>query len=229
MSDLTLLESRVRRFYAELWNQWRLELAAELLAPELEFRGWLGDAVRGREGFVDYATRVRAAFPDFHNEIQELVVADERVAARLRYSGTHQGTIFGAAPSGDASPTPARPSSPLTPTRGSCAPGCSAIFSDCCASSACASCLISRDEVAPPLAGHHADRRAIYLRAVERLCSPAARSGGQAANQQSGASAVGECLTIFSGKRLSGRPEVGTVRPVRPRSDKSFIRRSRRS
>jgi steroid delta-isomerase-like uncharacterized protein len=91
----------VRRFYAELWNQWRFELAAELLAPELEFRGSLGDAVRGRDGFIDYATRVRAAFPDFHNEIQELVVADDRVAARLRYNGTHRGVIFGAAPSGE--------------------------------------------------------------------------------------------------------------------------------
>jgi hypothetical protein len=55
MSDLTLLESRVRRFYAELWNQWRFDLAAELLAPELEFRGSLGDAVRGHDGFIDYA------------------------------------------------------------------------------------------------------------------------------------------------------------------------------
>jgi hypothetical protein len=147
MSDLTLLESMVRRFYAKLWNQWRLELAAELLAPELEFRGLLGDAVRGREGFVDYATRVRAAFPDFHNEIQELVVADERVAARLRYSGQTRARSSVPHRAGNASPTPARPS-PLTPTRGSCAPGCSAIFSDFCASSACASCLVSRDEVA---------------------------------------------------------------------------------
>jgi predicted ester cyclase len=88
MSALTLLESRVRRFYAELWNQWRFDFVAELLAAELEFRGSLGDAVRGWEGFIDYATRVRAAFPDFHNEIQELVVADKRVAAGLRYSGT---------------------------------------------------------------------------------------------------------------------------------------------
>jgi steroid delta-isomerase-like uncharacterized protein len=101
MSDRGLLESNVRRFYDELWNRWRFELAAELIAPELEFRGSLGDTVRGRDGFIAYARHVRAAFPDFRNEVEELVVDRDRVAARLRYSGTHEGLIFGAKPSGE--------------------------------------------------------------------------------------------------------------------------------
>lgn len=100
MSDPRLLESTVRRFYYELWNQWRFELATELLAPELEFRGSLGDTVRGRDAFIVYAKHVRAAFPDFRNEVEELVADEGRVAARLRYSGTHEGPIFGAEPNG---------------------------------------------------------------------------------------------------------------------------------
>lgn len=101
MSDRTVLESTVRRFYDELWNQWRFELAAELLAPELEFRGSLGETVRGRDGFIAYAGRVRAAFPDFRNEIEELVIDGNHGAARLGYSGTHEGVIFDAEPSGE--------------------------------------------------------------------------------------------------------------------------------
>jgi len=58
MNERGLLESTVRRFYDQLWNQWRFELAAELLAPELEFRGSFGDAVRGRDRFIAYARRV---------------------------------------------------------------------------------------------------------------------------------------------------------------------------
>ena len=96
------LETQVRRFYDELWNQWRFDLADELLAPELEFRGSLGTEVRGREGFLEYARGVRGAFPDFHNDVRELV-ADERrraAAARLRYSGRHEGALLGVAPTG---------------------------------------------------------------------------------------------------------------------------------
>jgi steroid delta-isomerase-like uncharacterized protein len=96
------LQTQVRRFYAELWNQCRFELADELLAPDLEFRGSLGTEVRGRDGLVEYARGIRAAFPDFHNEVRELV-ADERqraAAARLRYSGRHEGALLGVAPTG---------------------------------------------------------------------------------------------------------------------------------
>jgi steroid delta-isomerase-like uncharacterized protein len=95
-----LLEARIRRFYDELWNAWRLDLAEELLSPELEFRGSLGNDVRGRDGFIAYAQAVRAAFPDFHNDVRELVIDGSRAAARLEYTGTHRGPIFGAAPTG---------------------------------------------------------------------------------------------------------------------------------
>lgn len=95
-----LLDTRVRRFYDELWNEWRLELADELLAPDVAFRGSLGAEVRGRAEFTAYALTVRAAFPDFHNHLLELVVDRNRAAARLQYSGTHRGPILGIAPTG---------------------------------------------------------------------------------------------------------------------------------
>jgi predicted ester cyclase len=56
--------------------------------------------VRGRDGFIAYAQAVRAAFPDFHNQVQELVIDERRAAACLEYSGTHRGPIFAAAPTG---------------------------------------------------------------------------------------------------------------------------------
>jgi steroid delta-isomerase-like uncharacterized protein len=96
------LQTQVRRFYDELWNQWRFDLADELLAPELEFRGSLGTEVRGREGFLEYARGVRGAFPDFHNDVRELIADEGRraAAARLRYSGRHEGALLGVAPTG---------------------------------------------------------------------------------------------------------------------------------
>jgi predicted ester cyclase len=41
-----------------------------------------------------------AAFPDIHHEFQDLIAADDRVAARLTLPGTHQGEWQGIAPTG---------------------------------------------------------------------------------------------------------------------------------
>ena len=43
---------------------------------------------------------VRAAFPDFHNTIEDLIAEGNRVAARLSYRGTHRGELFRIAPTG---------------------------------------------------------------------------------------------------------------------------------
>ena len=90
----------VRRYYEELWNRWDLKLADELIAPNVAFRGSLGTATSGIEGFRQYVGSVRAAFPDFQNTIEELIAEGDRVVARLTYRGTHQGDLFGIPPTG---------------------------------------------------------------------------------------------------------------------------------
>lgn len=92
----------IRRYYEELWNPWNLEAANDLISPEMEFRGSLGIAERGISGFQGYMSTVRSAFPDFHNQVEDLVAEGEKVVARLTYSGTHQGEMFGLPPTGRA-------------------------------------------------------------------------------------------------------------------------------
>lgn len=90
----------VERFYHELWNRWDLAVADEILAPDLRFRGSLGSTARGRDEFKRYVEGVRAAFPDWHNRIDELLAVDDRVVARLTWSGTHRGPLLGVEPTG---------------------------------------------------------------------------------------------------------------------------------
>jgi len=90
----------IRRYYEELWNQWRFELADELIDQDVRFRGSLGRMVAGRGGLVGYMKHVQTAFPDFFNTIEEIVAEDDRVVARLSYSGTHRGEMFGMPPTG---------------------------------------------------------------------------------------------------------------------------------
>ena len=85
----------IRRYYEELWNRWHLTLLDELIAEGIRFRGSLGVTVQDRAGFRQYLELVRAAFPDFHNTIDELLEVGDRVVARMTYRGTHRGELLG--------------------------------------------------------------------------------------------------------------------------------------
>lgn len=85
----------IRRFYDELWNEWRLSVADVILAPDVRFRGTLGTSGIGIDHFKAYFEQARKAFPDLHAQIDELIVAGEVVVARLTWSATHAGEIFG--------------------------------------------------------------------------------------------------------------------------------------
>jgi steroid delta-isomerase-like uncharacterized protein len=90
----------IRRYYAEMWNPWNFSACDSLLAGDIALYGSLGVATKGIAAFRDYMQTVRAAFPDFHNTIEEMVAENDRVVARLTYRGTHRGEIFGVAPAG---------------------------------------------------------------------------------------------------------------------------------
>lgn len=90
----------VRAFYERLWNVWDDAAVDDVLAGGFVFRGSLGQETVGRDGWRGYRDQVRAAAPDFTNEVVELIVEGDRAAARLRYSGTHRGLMLGLAGSG---------------------------------------------------------------------------------------------------------------------------------
>lgn len=93
-------EAVVRRFYDELWNEWRLDLADEILSEEIHFRGSLGTVCDGREAFKAYAENVRVAFPDWYNRVDEILAADDRVVTRMTWTGTHRGPVEDLKPTG---------------------------------------------------------------------------------------------------------------------------------
>lgn len=88
-------KSLVRRYYAEIWNEWSAPALEELISPDIVFRGSIGTVVNGIAEFRQYVKRIRVAFPDFHNQIEDLIAEGEKVAVRLTYTGTHRGELFG--------------------------------------------------------------------------------------------------------------------------------------
>ena len=88
-------KSVVERWYRDMWNRWEFPLAEAIVHPDFRFRGSLGWSMSGVAALVEYMREVRRAFPDFHNEIEQLVAEGDTVVARRTYSGTHKGPMFG--------------------------------------------------------------------------------------------------------------------------------------
>jgi steroid delta-isomerase-like uncharacterized protein len=95
-------EAVVSRFYAELWNDWRLDLADEIVSSGIHFRGSLGTVTAGLAEFKRYVEAVREAFPDWHNQVDEMIASGDLVVTRMTWSGTHRGAL------GDIAATGAR-------------------------------------------------------------------------------------------------------------------------
>lgn len=94
-NDATSISELVNAFYADLWNRWDDTAVDMLLTDDFTFRGSLGDRTQGRDGWRHYREIVRAGSSDFHNQVQALVVDGDRAAARLWYTGTHDGPLGG--------------------------------------------------------------------------------------------------------------------------------------
>ncbi len=92
------LKNKVSRFYEQLWNEADKSLIPELLHENVTFRGSLGLMQSGHSGFALYIDFVRKALDDYHCRIVDMVAEDNRLYARIEYSGIHRGELFGYAP-----------------------------------------------------------------------------------------------------------------------------------
>jgi predicted ester cyclase len=90
----------VDRFYGEFWNQVRLEVADEILHPEVTFRGSVGLGAKGPREVCDYVTMVTNALTGYRCHVLEVIVEDDRAVAKVRFSGVHEGTFLGYPPTG---------------------------------------------------------------------------------------------------------------------------------
>ncbi len=90
----------IARFYDELWNRFDKALIPVLLTEDVRFRGSLAQSKNGLAEFAEYVDFVRRAFPDFTNEVEEVISDGDKAFARLTYRGTHRGELFGIAATG---------------------------------------------------------------------------------------------------------------------------------
>lgn len=90
----------VRQFFEAL-NQGNMAMIDEALAPTYagHFIGMVA-APLSRDAFKQFMSMSLTTFPDFHHEVVDIFAEGDKVAVRLRYSGTQHGVFMGLPPTG---------------------------------------------------------------------------------------------------------------------------------
>jgi len=90
-----------RRYFEEVWNQGKVDVLDELLAPEyINHTPSTGRPPAGPAGLKPIVLAIRRAFPDLHYTIEDVIVTGDAVAIRTTMTGTHEGDFFGIPPTG---------------------------------------------------------------------------------------------------------------------------------
>ena len=86
-----------RSWFEEVWNKGRESAVDEMLAPDAVLHGLDegGAGMRGPEGFKPFLRSIRAAFPDIHVTVEDVISEGDLFAIRYRATMTHAGPGFG--------------------------------------------------------------------------------------------------------------------------------------
>lgn len=90
----------VRRFFAEIASQGKLDLLDELAVPDYVHHdpAMRPETQRGRDAYKQVIVMFRSAFPDLEVTVEDVVGEGNEVAARWTFTGTHQGELMGIPP-----------------------------------------------------------------------------------------------------------------------------------
>lgn len=86
----------LRRRVEEIWNQGNFAVIDDLIAADFVSNG---QAI-GREGFRQFVSTVRTAFPDLQFTVEDIVTEGDKVCVRYVGRGTQQGEFAGLPASG---------------------------------------------------------------------------------------------------------------------------------
>jgi steroid delta-isomerase-like uncharacterized protein len=93
-SDVEANRDSVRRLFEDGFNHQRVDVLRQLVADDFVDAA----GARGPAAFEQVIARLRAAFPDIHYTVEDVVAEGDKVAVRWHWSGTHRGSFRGVAP-----------------------------------------------------------------------------------------------------------------------------------
>lgn len=93
-------KASLRRFIDEIFNKGNLGILSELMTATVVLHSAVGIDIQGLEGIKQFCMSTKAAFPDWHEEIENLIAEGDMVVVKCAESGTFRHEFMGLAPRG---------------------------------------------------------------------------------------------------------------------------------
>jgi steroid delta-isomerase-like uncharacterized protein len=93
-------KAALRRLYEEAFNKGNLKAVDEIISPKWVYHGAEGMNFKGPEGFKQFLTIYRTAFPDLKTKVQDLIGEGDKVVTVGTIEGTFKGSLMGIPPTG---------------------------------------------------------------------------------------------------------------------------------
>jgi steroid delta-isomerase-like uncharacterized protein len=93
-------KAALRHMYEEVFNKGNLKVADEFISAKWVYHGTEGMEFKGPEGFKQFVTMYRTAFPDLNVKVQDLIAEGDKVVTVGTIQGTFKGSLMGIPPTG---------------------------------------------------------------------------------------------------------------------------------
>ena len=91
---------KVQQKFGEAINSGNLENLRDLVSQDVKDHDPAPNQGPGPQGYIDFFTMMRNAFPDMKIEVETMVANEDKVAFAYTLTGTHKGDFMGVAASG---------------------------------------------------------------------------------------------------------------------------------
>ena len=86
---------RAQQKFGEAINSGRLEQLRDLVADDVKEHDPAPNQGPGAQGYIDFFTMMRNAFPDMKVDVETMVAHEDKVAFAYTLTGTHKGDFMG--------------------------------------------------------------------------------------------------------------------------------------
>ena len=86
---------KAQQQFGEAVNSGNLEKLRDLVAQDVKDHDPAPNQGPGPQGYIDFFTMMRNAFPDLQIEVEKLVADEDNVAFAYTLTGTHEGEFMG--------------------------------------------------------------------------------------------------------------------------------------
>ncbi len=90
---------RAQQKFGEAINSGNLEKLRDLVADDVKEHDPAPNQGPGAQGYIDFFSMMRNAFPDMQVDVETMVANEDKVAFAYTLTGTHKGEFMGLSPS----------------------------------------------------------------------------------------------------------------------------------